>query len=873
MKKEGFSKEKETIYEALLENANIGIATVNSEGVIVNTNRMMEVMFGYTKKELEGKEVTDLVPENIRERHKSKFNIYFENPNIKGYGNNIEFTGLTKGGTEIQVEINLGRFVLNSEKVLVAFIKDISDKKKAVEELKLSEQRYRSLYDNSQVAKYTVDLITLKAIDVNPVAIKLFGYKGKQDFIDHFTPMVHYENKKDSEANIKTVREKGELANKTQKLKRVDGTKFWANLYVKADADRKIMEGTIIDVTEQVVANNELKKSEEKYKGLFENSIVAMHIIDLKSMKPIEVNGYSVALFGYKSKKDFLSNFSPIKHYVNKGDVEKNLKIFEQTGELKNVEVEMQRVDGTHFWVSLNTKYGSDNTKAYTVLIDITKQMSGNMLLKANEEKYRSLYDNTLVSLFTLDLETLKAIAVNDVTVDLFGYKSKQDFLDNFSPINHFRKPEGVKENLSVLQKDGMLTRTFQEMKRLDGSVFWANTFERTNSEKTVVRIVVLDVTEQKIAHENEKVREEKFRNMFENSIVAMFSFNWVSKKMIEVNDVCVKMFGYKSAKDFSNIFHTSLHFVNEEDRKSNVTTLLNTLELNTVSEMKRLDGRRFWGNLFAKINHDKTELQAVIIDVTDSKRTHEEMEDLVEERTLELTETLEREKELNELKSRFVSTASHEFRTPLSAILSSVSILEQYNGKGTEEKKKKHLERIKRSVDNLVDILNDFLSLDKLEQGRTELTAENFNLKQFSENIVDEMSEMLKDGQKIIFDYTGEEEIMVDNKILRNVYLNLLSNAIKYSGEDKEIELTIHVTKKGAKIKVKDNGIGIPEEDQKNLFGKFYRASNAINIQGTGLGLNIVKKYLELLEGKITFASKPNQGTTFTIEFPTNKK
>lgn len=261
----------------------------------------------------------------------------------------------------------------------------------------------------------------------------------------------------------------------------------------------------------------------------------------------------------------------------------------------------------------------------------------------------------------------------------------------------------------------------------------------------------------------------------------------------------------------------------------------------------------------------------AFVTDITASKRSQEELEAKVKERTLELTRSLEREKVLSEMKSRFVSIASHEFRTPLSAILSSLALIETYSKEEQEEKRKKHIDRIKSSVRDLTAILNDFLLLDKAEQGKIEIFNEAFNLRDFAGDIAEEVSGMLKQGQEVILTYIGDEEIIQDKKILKSIFLNLLSNAIKYSPEDKMICFSIEIANSLVMVNVKDEGIGIPEEDQQNLFGKFYRAKNVTNIQGTGLGLNIVQKYVELISGAISFESKPGVGTIFRIEFPQN--
>lgn len=255
---------------------------------------------------------------------------------------------------------------------------------------------------------------------------------------------------------------------------------------------------------------------------------------------------------------------------------------------------------------------------------------------------------------------------------------------------------------------------------------------------------------------------------------------------------------------------------------------------------------------------------------IKEIKHLNAHLERKVKERTLELTNALEREQAINEMKSRFVSFASHEFRTPLSAILSSASLIEKYREPEQEPNRLKHINRISSSVRNLTDILNDFLSLAQLDKGAIEVQKDTFDLRDFLEMIVDEMEGMItKKKQSIIYKHEGETIVVQPKKILKNILLNLLSNASKYSPDEKEIVLSSSLADNKVTITVKDNGIGIPETDQEKLFGEFFRASNVGNIQGTGLGLNIVKRYMELLDGNIDLISRPQMGTTITIEFP----
>lgn len=234
-----------------------------------------------------------------------------------------------------------------------------------------------------------------------------------------------------------------------------------------------------------------------------------------------------------------------------------------------------------------------------------------------------------------------------------------------------------------------------------------------------------------------------------------------------------------------------------------------------------------------------------------------------------EVSLSLEKEKELGQLKSRFVSMASHEFRTPLSAVQLSASLIEKYAQPFDNENIRKHVSKIKNAVGNLTTILNDFLSLEKLEAGKVEPSFDSFDLVKLSEEITEEMQMIAKQNQNIIYQHTGTTSVVnLDPNLLKNCVLNLIANAIKYSGENTFIEFNTEINDHTCIVTIRDNGIGIPEADQKHLFEAFFRAHNTGNIPGTGLGLNIVARYAKLMKGKVNFSSQLNKGTLFTITF-----
>jgi PAS domain S-box-containing protein len=260
----------------------------------------------------------------------------------------------------------------------------------------------------------------------------------------------------------------------------------------------------------------------------------------------------------------------------------------------------------------------------------------------------------------------------------------------------------------------------------------------------------------------------------------------------------------------------------------------------------------------------------------------NEELEKKVEARTSKLQETMQKleaskdelskalnkEKDLGDMKSAFVSMASHEFRTPLSTILSSASLLAKYKLTEDQEKRDRHIQRIKSSVINLNNILNEFLSLGKIEDGKITAHESVFDIKELVSLQINEMTEILKPGQTVTYSHTGNNEVKLDEVLFKNILINLLSNAIKFSAENKPVFITTNLNERELTFSIKDEGMGISKKDQAHLCEIFFRAGNAINIPGTGLGLHIVSRYVEMMNGTIEIKSELNKGTEIILIF-----
>jgi len=280
------------------------------------------------------------------------------------------------------------------------------------------------------------------------------------------------------------------------------------------------------------------------------------------------------------------------------------------------------------------------------------------------------------------------------------------------------------------------------------------------------------------------------------------------------------------------------------------------------------------------KMLNQKAELEKITYEV---RLLNAGLEDEVERRTetlrqtlselensrIELQSALAKEKQLGELKSRFVTMASHEFKTPLSTIVTSATLIGKYQKEEEQTQRDKHLKKIQDTVVNLTNLLNEFLSLGKLEDGKIETKPTTFHLPKMIRELVNEMQIHAGKTRLITFQAEGKTMVWMDKVLLREILLNLLSNAIKFTSEDGKIFILSNNADNGLHISIEDNGIGVSAEDQEHLFERFFRGRNADNIQGTGLGLHIVQRYVTLMKGRISFRSELNKGSIVSLHFP----
>lgn len=389
--------------------------------------------------------------------------------------------------------------------------------------------------------------------------------------------------------------------------------------------------------------------------------------------------------------------------------------------------------------------------------------------------------------------------------------------------------------------------------------------------------------------------------------------------KVLRVNSAGLDLFGYTTAEVLGQNISMLMPAPHRENHDGYIHNYLDSGIKKIIGIGREIEGRRKDGSLFPArlavseiIIGEEHYFTGIIQDLTPMKAVQEEiiklnheLEQLVIERTTELQDavnllletnqqlnksiekhksyelallatrdelrkSLEKEKELSSLKSRFVSMASHEFKTPLASILSSAALISKYTTTEQALDRSRHVDRIKSSVNHLNNILMDFLSITRLEEGQFVPVITRFSLTGMLADLKNEADGLLKKGQQLICDHDFEDiDMKSDKNILRNILYNLISNAVKYSDEGKKITCRIRLEEEIFLIQISDEGVGIPPEDQKHIGSRFFRASNVVNVPGTGLGLNIVLSYLHALKGNLEFESQQGVGTTFTITLP----
>lgn len=625
-----------------------------------------------------------------------------------------------------------------------------------------------------------------------------------------------------------------------------------------------------VELAERRYATRELIESEGRFRGIFEQAAVGIAQLD-KSGRFVHVNLRCCEIFGCDRDQlmtcPCLSLFSDIEAQALERVVEQLL-----AGEMSSYscEASVRRPDRRRVWIELTLSVARDLSgeplSLLVVVQDISDRVAAETALRESEERYRLLAENA-TDLIAKQAPDSTYLYVSPACRTLLGYEPED--LVGRSPYEFFHPEDLATLNAShqnLLDAQENYTTVYR-CRRRDRSYIWFESTSRAVRAPETGRVVSIvtvarDVTARQQVESQLRVRDRAIASS--NNGILIADAKDPHLPLVYVNPAFERMTGYTAAELLGRSCPT-LQW--ERSDLLGIQRLQEAIaqgsSCTVVLRHPRQNGTFFWSETsFAPVYDHRDSLShyiGVYTDITERKQLEEE-----------LRAALVKEKELSELKSHFVTMTSHEFRTPLTTILSSSELLEHYRHRWDDSKQLTHLKRIQSAALRLTEMLNDILIIGKAEAGRLEYNPSPIDIVQFCQQTAADLQQSHRDRVKIDFRAHGDRCLVpLDSRLLHHVLSNLLANAVKYSPSGESVDFELASEGDRLRFQIRDRGIGIPEADLAHIFESFYRAGNVENIEGTGLGLCIVKHCTELHGGTIEVRSQPGEGTTFTVTLP----
>lgn len=894
-------RESEKRYKDLFENSPIGIYRTTPDGKILLANPALVKMLKYDNLqellnrnlEKEGYEVRSYTRDTFKE-------------NIEATGEiiGLEARWLRKDGSVIVVRENARCMYDSTGKVAFydGTIEDITEQVKASEALKESEEKFKVLAEQapSMIAIYcegeilyvnkkcaellgcSVDYLTSSSFDFKSVILGTPYFDiNSEEFISGEKALT----------NILTIKCKnGKLVETFISIKMINYSGKRAILVI------------LTDITERMQIEKKLRESEEKYRGLVEN-INAIYYVSLNHGKIIYLSPNAVTFTGYQT--DELIGKTAF-HLIYKEDQGRVIRFYLESVERgkidTTIEFRLAKKDGSYFWAEQITRIIRDErglaVEYRNVVRDITERKLAENALTESEERYRSLFENTSAVMLLIDPFCGLIMGANNAALDYYGY-SKYEFLQmnisqidvspNIDPILFLIKPdEERKENfhhkkvngeirdveihsglVKVNQKELIFSIVFDITKRRHAErqlEEYKNQLENLVAERTrklnnVNSLLEQEIKKLKIAEENIQYQLNFLQTLIDTIPNPIFFLD-KDKTFTACNRAYEEFYKISRSEIIGRTVFQIPSFPSPDifDKK-NDKLLKDSREQKYEKIIFSSEGDERYimvHNAALKKNDGSVDgIVGILFDITEIKTLEKEVRI-----------ALEKEKELSELKSRFISVTSHEFRTPLTSILTSADLLEMYGRKWPDSKYYEYVGHIQKAVEYMTELINDVLTVSRSDSSKIQHNPTKINFYDLLNNIIENLKLSVTSKIEFNFNYCIKEKIFyLDSKLITQIVSNLLSNAVKYSPDGGNVDLIVNRENNYLIICVKDHGIGISEEDQQRLFEPFFRGQNVGTISGTGLGLSIAQKSAEIHNGKLTVSSKINEGTTFTVK------
>jgi PAS domain S-box-containing protein len=629
-------------------------------------------------------------------------------------------------------------------------------------------------------------------------------------------------------------------------------------------------------IAERQQAQSALEASEERYRTLLDVAPVAISVSDVETREILYTNPAAARLLQTDNINQLARSAIPIFVDPEYHDLSRQRHQQLLRGEtLAPAEYRYHLPDGRVLDMDVNSLVVDfkGSRAIMSVMTDITERKRAEQALRESEQRYRQLLDASPIAIGTMSLETIPRILyVNEAAVRLMGGSTPSDVVGK--PVTDFLSDASRKvaaRRVPALGQGQKLGPVEYEFFRLDGQQIQIETgsilieFEGGPALLTVFS----DITERKRAEQALRESEERYRRLLEESPLAIsVAALDDTRTILYINPAGAKLMGEEHPEDI--VGKSGFQYLADASARQSHQRLEQRRRGETPPPTQ-LQLKQPGGNLVdVEIGSIEITYQgqpAVLIvmnNITERNRAHQE---LLKAESLRIE--LEKERRLVELRETFISIISHEFRTPLTVILSSKDLLERYFERFSPEQRQAHLEKIGAQVHSMVGMLDDILTVSRANAGMLEFDPMALDLPAYCQELLEEFASNHKQHRFEFDCRVAWNKCRVDPRLLRHMMINLLNNAAKYSPAGSLIRLELDQDVDQLVLRVIDEGYGIPADEMENLFEPFFRASNIRTIQGTGLGLPIAKNSAELHGGAITCDSQVGVGSTFTISLP----